>query len=58
MEKHVRLGYHRVSDDSVNSASLTPDEAKRRIAEMIMDVDIDRMWLRNEVDEVIWTHSK
>lgn len=58
MEKHVRLGYHRVSDDCVNSAYLTHDEAKRRIAEMITDIDIDRIWLRNEVDEVIWMHSK
>lgn len=54
MEK-VRLGYHVVSDDSVNSAYLDAIEAIRSITEMMVrDFDVDHIWIRNRNDVVVW----
>lgn len=54
MSKMVRVGYHRVSDDSVNSAYLTRDEANVRIAECKADGDVDHIWTRDAADVVDW----
>lgn len=52
----LRLGYHRVSDDSVSSAWLTIDEANEQIKEMMLidHYDVDHIWTRDENDQITW----
>lgn len=54
MTKMLRLGYHRVSDDSVTSAWLTIEEANLRLKELAYDPDVDQMWTRNDNNEITW----
>lgn len=56
MSEMISVGYHRVSDDSVNSALLLVDEAKARVDEMmaIDHYDVDHIWTRNTAGEVTW----
>lgn len=55
MAEKVRLGYHVVSDDSVNSAYVDAIEAIKSITEMMnKDFDVDHIWIRNKNDVVVW----
>lgn len=54
--ERIRLGYHRVSDDSVNSAYLTIAEANERISEMMLinHYDVDHIWTRDDNGQLTW----
>jgi len=44
---NIRIGYHRVSENSVTSAVLTKAELQERVEEILSDPDIDHYWTRN-----------
>lgn len=51
---HMRLGYHRVSDNSISSAWLPVAEFDQRNEELKKSRDIDHVWARDEYMNLIW----
>lgn len=50
-----RIGYHRVSDDSVSSFTLPLWKTiEETLDELLDDPDIDHVWLRDENLEVVY----
>jgi hypothetical protein len=50
-----RVGYHRVSDDSITSALLSDNEMICRLHELAADNDVDTYWVRDdETKEVLF----
>lgn len=50
----MRLGYHRISDDSISSAWLTREEVDNRIKEIKKDRDINHYWTRDAYMNMLW----
>lgn len=54
MEKYKRIGYHRVSDDSVSSMMFPESKINSVIEELETDPDINHIWTRDEFENVDW----
>jgi hypothetical protein len=50
----LRIGYHRVSDNSITSAWLPIKEFDERNAEVSNDSDINHVWARDAHMNLIW----
>lgn len=56
---NLRLGYHRISDDSVTTYAITDLDWPIKYEELMADSDVDQFWVRDFwYDNVIVAENK